>query len=87
MSEPDFKGKRLSLTELRARREARERSGHNPLKRKRPRITQVASVSIPKHLKIRCELEIGEGSFSRGVVKAITRYLKEMDEEKELMRG
>lgn len=87
MAKVDFRGKPLTVAELRARREARERAApvRTMKKKGRPRFTQVASVSIPKHLKIRCELEIGNGSFSAGVVKAVTAYLSRLDKERELL--
>lgn len=76
--------KPLSPAELRARREARERATSTRAPTiKRPRKTVVRSVSVPKILGMRAEIEIGEGSFSRGVVKALQYYLdKVIDKEK-----
>lgn len=45
---------------------------------RRPRKTVVTSVSIPPELVIRVKRDIGNGSFSAGVVKAAIYYLTEV---------
>lgn len=74
---------------LRARREneEREKKSRAPRRTGRPRVTTVKSVSIMPEMAIRVTRDLGEGSFSRGVVKACTRALMELDKEREYRRG
>lgn len=84
--------KQLSPEEVKARlrrridKEDEQRRSRAPRKTGRPRLTVVKSVSILPELVIRVTRDIGEGSFSRGVVKAVTRYLLELDQEKAFRR-
>lgn len=48
----------------------------------RPRLTVVKSVSIRPEMAIQVARDLGEGNFSRGVVKACTRALMELDKER-----
>jgi hypothetical protein len=84
MTKPDLsKMKRLDPDEakarLRRRRAGEKPAGPDKIDRKLyPKRTVVSSVSVPPELLTRIKRDIGEGSFSRGVVKAATFYLMEV---------
>lgn len=68
------KVKRLSYAELKAKREGKPK----PAPKEYPKRTVVTSVSVPPELKVRIKRDIGNGSFSAGVVKAAVYYLAEV---------
>lgn len=80
---------RAELHERRAIRERRKKKGkkvrHKSTRAKRSkdgvRATIVSSVSLPPELKIRAARDLGGGSFSKGVVYALRKALRELDDK------
>jgi len=92
MADPDLKGVRLltpaELSERRFRR-TRRLTAKKPVRKKKVlrvqhapagRRTIVATVSIRPELKFRATRELGEGSFSKAVVRALKHALLRLDE-------
>lgn len=85
MAKVDLKGvRRISSAELKERH-TKERKAYS-LKRNKRRNTIVSSVSIPPELKIRIARDLGQGSFSKGVIFACAKVLAALDEDRAIAR-
>lgn len=94
MVKPDLTGvRRMSLAELaeRRHRRAEKKPLLRPKRFKKAKIkvirvqpgrrTIVASVSIKPELRYRAARDLGEGSFTKAVVRSLTKALEEFDRE------
>lgn len=87
MPKPNLKGvKQYTPAEYKEKRKQskEERRASRQVSKRR---TIVSSVSILPELKIRIERDIGNGSFSRGVIRAATKWLSEFDQAEALNRS
>lgn len=87
MAKVDLKGvRRIHAAELLERHRKRVGEEAKQKKKRKKNRTIVSSVSIPPELKIRVARDLGEGSFSRGVVRACSKALLEFDQAAQLAR-